>query len=86
MKNVAGGPAGQVAPGSRLRRGVLSLQPAATLSVGAVHLQPHVVAAGVVAGVGHDRGGAVVEGEQVAAVATSPNSAKKSAPWALPVA
>ncbi len=32
MKKVAGGPAGQVAPGSRLRRGVVSLHPAATLS------------------------------------------------------
>ena len=53
---------------------------------GAVQLQSDVVAAGVVPGVGHHRGGTVVEGQQRGAVATSPNSAKKSAPLALPVA
>ena len=64
MKNVQGLPDGQLVAGSRLRKGVLSVQPAATAVGGAVQLEPDVVPARVVAGVGHDAGGAVVEGEQ----------------------
>ena len=64
MKKVAGGPAGQLDAGFEVaQRG--GVAPAGCDAVtGAVQFQPDVVPAGVVPGVRHHRGGAVVEGQQ----------------------
>ena len=64
MKNVCGGPAGKVAPGLDRPQRQPVLQPDRDAVRRAVQLQPHVVAAPVVAGVRHHREGAVVEREQ----------------------
>jgi hypothetical protein len=62
MKNVQGFPDGQLVSGSRLRS--LVGRAGDDTVRGAVQLEPDVVPARVVAGVGHDGSGAVVEGEQ----------------------
>src|SRR4051794_28320167 len=86
MKNVAGGPAGQVAPGSRLRRGVVSLQPAATLSRVPCSSSLTSWPRGLYRVLDTTAVAPSSKVSSVEAVATSPNSAKKSAPLALPVA
>ena len=86
MKKWAGGPAGQVAPGSRLRRGVVSLHPAATLSPVPCTSRRTSWPRGLYRAFDTTAVAPSSKVSTVAAVATSPNSAKKSAPLALPVA
>ena len=86
MKKWCAGPVGKFVGGVDIphRR---ALVPAGDHGVvEAVHLQPAVVAAAVVAGRGHHAEGAPSNVTTTAAVSTSPYSANRGSPCTLPVA